>query len=567
MGYGVPDRQTGEGEGIGSAMAVGTVADPAEPAIAVAPAARRPRIFLGWYLVGAAVLAQFVSAGIGAYVTGAFFVPMTSELGWTRAEFTLALTVGQFAMGIVGFMIGASIDRYGGRPLMLAGVTVMGLSLFLMSSVTELWHWIVLRGVLFTIGAALVGNLVVNVTLSKWFVEKRGRAIGFAAFGLSFGGVVLPPVMTSFVDAFGWRAGWQLLAVAAWALVYPTALVMRRQPEDVGLFPDGKSEAQMRAGAGEQAAWDFANSLTRRQALRTAALYQIVLAFGLASAAIVTMLTQAIPYMTDAGFSRSTASFVFSLLALPAAFSKPIWGYMSERIQARYLASVSFAFAALSMLAVVAAVRSGSPGLAAGAFFMLGASFGGMLPLQETIWAVYFGRRYLGEVRSAALPFAIVLSAGAPFLAAVYFDRVGNYDGAFVAAAALYGLSAWLVLLARRPQVPGQQGPGQQSPGGQGPGQEGPAQQRPGPQGGGAAAPPGGPPPVAEPATPSVVLAGNGAGASTDAGAVRPVRPRWPLRDYMNGGDMNGDDANGGAPVRGVPAADASEEASGGAVR
>jgi sugar phosphate permease len=413
-----------------------------------------PRFYFGWWLVGAALLAQFVAAGMQAYIVGVFMVPMTTDLGWSRADFTLGLTVGQFVMGICGVFVGARIDRHGARPLMAAGVTLLGAAALAISFVQELWQWLLLRGLVLTIGSALLGNLVVNVTLSKWFVERRGRAIGFAAIGISLAGVVLPPLLTPVVDEFGWRAGWRVLALGAWLLIYPSLLVMRRAPEDYGLHPDGKSDEDVRAGRAQRAADDLANSFTRAEAMRTPALYLIAAAFGIAAAAMVTMLIQTIPYVTDSGYSRSTASFMLVVMALPAAVTKPGWGYLTERVHARYLSAGSFVLAGVSLAGVVLMMEAGSlPGMIA-CFFTLGIAFGGMLPLQETIWASYFGRRYLGSVRSVGLPLSLIFSGGAPLLASVYFDRVGNYDGAFLALAAIWSSAAAVILFARQPRAP-----------------------------------------------------------------------------------------------------------------
>ena len=231
-------------------------------------------------------MAQFVSVGLQTLVGGVFLKPMTEELDWTRTEFTYAQTVGHFLMAFVGFFIGVYVDRYGGRGMMVIGVTIAGVALFMVGAITELWQWVLLRGVLFTVGAALMGGLVVNVTLSKWWVEKRGQMIGFAAIGASLAGMLMPPLMTVVVDEFGWRTGWRVLAVGAWLLVYPAAMLMRRQPEDHGLHPDGNSDEEVRAGAGAAAAAELANSFTRGEALRTPALYLIVFAYGLSGIAL-----------------------------------------------------------------------------------------------------------------------------------------------------------------------------------------------------------------------------------------------------------------------------------------
>jgi len=410
-----------------------------------------PRWYYGYWLVGAAFIAQFVSVGSQNYVLGVFLKPMTDELGWTRSEFTLSRTLGQFVMAFTGFFIGAYVDRRGGRRLMVIGVSVLGVALFASSYVQTLWQWLVLNGVILTAGAALIGNLVVNVTLSKWFVEKRGRVIGFSSMGVSFAGVALPVLMTVVVDAWGWRAAWRMMAAGALVLIYPISWLMRRAPEDYGLHPDGKSDAQVAAGEGRAAAADFASSLTRAEALRSVSFYLLVFAFGLFGISISVMLLQTIPFMTDAGYSRATASLMITITSVPALLSKPLWGLLIDKTEPKRLASIGAVLTGLALLVIVFAVRAGTDGLVYFGFFLLGCGWGGLIPLQEVIWATYFGRRYLGAVRSAGLPFALLLGAGGPLLASIYFDVVGDYNGAFLTVAGLNLLSAFLVLLVRRP--------------------------------------------------------------------------------------------------------------------
>ena len=144
----------------------------------------RPRIYYGYYIVGIAFLAQLISAGSQTYVAGVFLKPMTEDLDWTRFEFTTAQTMGRFIMAFFGIFVGTMLDRGYARRMMFIGTTILAAGLLMTSYVTELWQWMLLRGVLFTIGAAMVGNLVVNVTLSKWWVQRRGRMIGISAMGV-----------------------------------------------------------------------------------------------------------------------------------------------------------------------------------------------------------------------------------------------------------------------------------------------------------------------------------------------------------------------------------------------
>lgn len=411
----------------------------------------RSPIFYGYWLIAAAFTAQFISAGMQNYVIGAFMKPMTTELEWTRSEFTLARTVGQFVVAFTGLYIGGVVDKHGGKWLMRGGIVILSAALFACSYVQHQWQWILLNGLILTVGASMVGNLVVNVTLAKWFVEKRGRAAGFAAMGVSFAGVVITPATAELVARFGWREAWQILAVAAFVIIFPVSFVMRRAPEDHGLHPDGKSAAQVAAGGGARAAADFASSLTRAQALRTSSFYFIVFAFGLGALSIGVMLVQTIPYMTDAGYSATTGAAMIFVASVPSMALKPVWGYFIDKADAQRLSVIGFGITAVAMVLIVLGVRSTITPLVYVGFFVLGCGWSGLIPLQEVVWATFFGRRYLGAVRSAGLPFSLIIGASAPLLASFYFDRIGNYDGAFLTIAVCAVIAIVLILFAKRP--------------------------------------------------------------------------------------------------------------------
>ena len=493
----------------------------------VAAPARRPRIYYGYWIVGAAMIAYFVSVGTQVPVSGVFMKPMNEELGWTRAEFVGALTVGQIMMAFVGFFIGVYVDRYGARVLMVGGMTIVGVALFLAGEVTALWQWMLLQGVLFAVGAAVMGNLVVNVTVAKWFVEKRGMALSFASMGVPLGVGIVTPLMTVFVDEFGWRAGWRALAVVAWLLMYPVAMMMRRQPEDHGWHPDGRSEEEVRAGHAATAEADYANSFTRREALRTRALYLIIIAFGLSMVALGTVLMQSIPFLTDEGFDRGTAALMMSAYAVTSWAGKPAWGFLLDRMTARYLAAFAFASQGVAVIVIIIGATTGLVPVVAAGYLLLGVGGGAAVPLQEVVWASYFGRRYLGSVRSVGLPLSVIIGASAPLAVSYYFDVVGDYYGAFFAVAGITVLAALVIMMARRPRLPSR--PDADEP------------PSPPPSDGG------GPPRDRASDAPraAATAGGDGVGSAERADgapavalpqvAPTPVRPRVPLRDYMGG--------------------------------
>ena len=412
------------------------------------------KVYYGYWLIGAAFIAQFVSIGMYSYVLGSFMTPMIDELGWSRSEFTLTRTIGQLVMAVVGVFVGARIDRFGGRPIMLIGATVLVGGLAAHSQVESLLSWLLLNGLILTIGCAMVGNLVVNVTLAKWFVINRGKAVAWAAMGVSFGGIVLTPLATWLVDTKGWREAWLWLSLFAAVFLYPVALLIRRAPEDHGLHPDGLTTAQVADGAGARAAEENANAYTRREALRTVTFYGLVIAFGFFSINIIVLILQTIPYMTDNGFTRAEGALAMFVASIPAMISKPVWGFLIDRMRVKPLASISASVTGLALFLIVGAVSTGSLLLILLAYTILGLGWGGMIPMQEVIWARFFGRRHLGAIRGAGMPFSLLLGAIAPWAVSYYHDLVGAYDGALLVVATLNVLSGILIFLVPPPRRP-----------------------------------------------------------------------------------------------------------------
>lgn len=420
------------------------------------PARGLRQVYYGWWIVVGAAIGQFVAIGVGGQVSGVFLRPVITDLGWTAAQFTVGGSAAFIMGGLAGFFVGPIIDRRGPRPLMLVGGFSCGLSLLLISRVTEVWQFIALQMLAGGLGFALIGPLVVNVTLSKWFVLRRGWAIAIGSMGVSLAGLVMPVTMTQVVDSFGWRAGYATMGVLVWALVLPVALIMRRRPEDYGLTPDGRPENAEPTPAQrlqlEVIRRDLANSYTRPEAARTSALWLLVVGFGLNQAAMSAMLVHSIPFVTDANFTRAEASLGLMLTGAANLCSKFVWGWTLQRVSVRRLAAGAFGASAVGVTLIVAATRiEGLPLLLAG-FFVWGFGFGGTIPIGEFIWAQYFGRRHLGSVRGLGVPFTILFGSLGPISVALAFDRAGEYGSAFTALSGAYVLAGILILASRQPR-------------------------------------------------------------------------------------------------------------------
>ncbi|MYD64985.1 MAG: MFS transporter [Chloroflexi bacterium] len=411
-------------------------------------------MFWGWWIVGGAVVGQFVAMGAGNTIAGVFLRPMTEDLGWTAAEFTLGASAALLLGGVAGFVIGPLVDRHGARPLMLVGA-VLYLSAFLaMSRVQELWQFIALSVATSGIGFSLVGPLVANVTVAKWFVVRRGWAVALGSSGVSFAGLIMPVTMTGVVDAVGWRDAYAALAVAIFVVIVPVALIMRRRPEDYGVLPDGldpEAAADVDARAAEAQARDAVNSYTRGEAVRTPAIWLLMVGYGLNMLALTGVLVHAIPFMTDHGFARGEAALAVAVNGGANLSSKFVWGFFLQRVHVRYLGAGALCISAAGVALMLMAAPAAALPLLFVAFFCWGFGFGGTVPLSEFIFAKYFGRVHIGAIRGLGQPFTILLGAAGPIVAGLYVDAFGSYEGVFVAFALVYLVGALLILVSTEP--------------------------------------------------------------------------------------------------------------------
>jgi MFS transporter, OFA family, oxalate/formate antiporter len=422
-------------------------------------ATHHPRIFYGWWIVLAAGLGQFGSVGFGSVLLSVVLEPMTAELGWTRAEFTSANAAAALLGALLSAtVIGPLVDRHGARPLMLTGALVFGATLLATSRVTELWQFVALQVVAGVLAVPLVAGVVVNVPLSKWFVLRRGWAISMASSGFSFGTMIMPLAVTAVVTSVGWRDAYVVLALLFWALMVPAALLMRRQPEDYGMLPDGQRELEAASQAErdqlERVRRDDDQSYTRRDALRTSAFWMLTITFGVIIAANIAMVFHAIPYLTGSGFTPARAGLAFGISGISGLAAKFVWGaalQRAHRFGPREFSGLAFAAAGIGTLLLVVATRAESMPIALLAFLIWGFGFGSVTPLSEYMWATYFGRRHLGAVRSAGLPFTVAAISLGPLLVAVWFDAAGSYNGAFLAMAVIYALGIVSVLTSHEP--------------------------------------------------------------------------------------------------------------------
>ncbi|MCY4413112.1 MAG: MFS transporter [Caldilineaceae bacterium] len=410
-----------------------------------------PRFFYGWWIVAAAVLLQFTFLSVSQSTVSVFLRPVVAEMGWQVWQFTLGSSLSVLASALSGAVVGRIVDQRGPRILVLGGAVVAAICLFGLGRQANLWLFWLLHMSAGFIGWTLFGPLVVNTTINKWFVRRRGWALAIGSSGISLGGLIAPVAMTVVVDTLGWRNGYYVQALFVLAIVAPVALLMRRTPEDAGLRPDGGPLP----GEGGVTSPDESEprSLTSRLALRTPGFWLLLLGYSMNQAALASVLTHAVPFATDASFSRRTASLALAVNGLGNLLSKAVWGYCLQRFPPRCLAVAAFTSGGGGVALMLLAASTGELALLFAGFFLYGFGFGGTIPISESLWVSYFGRAHIGAVRGIAQPLTVIGPTIAPVLVGAAYDLQGSYHLAFLGIIGVYMLAGLLVAVSRPPGV------------------------------------------------------------------------------------------------------------------
>jgi len=414
------------------------------------------KIFYGWYIVGVGFLSHVACAFHMSSTLSVFLKPLTEDLGVSRGLFSL-LRSGEILIGAaMAPLVGPMVDRFGGRWLMAGGALSAGLGFVLMSQVGAFWQFLWLRWIFVAIGGVFMCHMIVSVTVSRWFVRKRGRAIAIASMGQGFAKVCIPIVTASLFVWVGWRLTWSIFGLITLVLVVIPALIfMRRSPEEMGLQPDGLDAAPASLGsakakdaekaklAAEEVVW------TWREVIRTQPFWIICFIYGMANVGIAGLNLHVFAYVTDIGFSPLVAATVLSIIASTQLGSTMIWGVVSERMDIRHSSLIMFLVQAVG-LALVLATGQVVPVYCG--FFLYGIGLGGGWVLQELIWATNFGRVSLGMVRGLGILVTHAFgAAGAPFFGFVH-DVTGSYRSSFFAFVIALIVSALLSLTVRPPR-------------------------------------------------------------------------------------------------------------------
>src|SRR5260221_1607173 len=352
-------------------------------------AGRRPDMKLSyrWVIIGAGAIMTCVSIG-AMFSLAVYLQPMSAATGWSRAGISSAMTLDFLTMGIAGFGWGALSDRFGTRAVVLAGAALLGLALVLASRASSLAEFQLVYGILVGVAAgAFFAPMIAAATL--WFENNRNLAVSLVSAGMGVAPMTISPFARWLISSYDWRTAMMTIGVAAWILLIPAALLVRRPPVATG----AGAAAGPNAAAGEV-------GMSAAQAFRSPQFLVLALTFFACCAAHSGPIFHMVSYAIGCGVPAMAAVSIYSLEGLSGLGGRLLLGLLPDRHGTKPVLIAGLMVQAVAIGTYVFVNQLGE-------FYALavifGTAYGGVMPLYAVLAREYFGQRIMGTVFGAAI--------------------------------------------------------------------------------------------------------------------------------------------------------------------
>lgn len=390
--------------------------------------------FYGWIvLLGAWLAMGGANLGLSAFIPLQPF--MLKELGWTRETIALAFTLNFVVMALMSSATGMLLDYLGVRRILLIGGSVALLALGLVGFTSEPWHLYLTYGVLLPIGVSLSFAQPNMVTVRRWFSKRAGFAMSIMLTGSLISFFLAGPLSSVFATSYGWRSSFFLVGIVGFALVVVGAFTVRKDPESMGLYPDGeKPDPELLKKRADYMARMVVWSLP--EAIKTHTFWMLIVARATLIAGYIAVTQFTITYaVMDLKVPQSQAVAIFSIAFIGVAIvSRLIISYVSDRlmvllggrkwvvvfVQALYCIGMLYGYTisdvrGLTIMIIMIAVGAASA-----------------IGLHTVLLGDMFGVVSMPKIQGVIVTISQSIGAFGPWYFGRIFDTTGSYSQAFL---------------------------------------------------------------------------------------------------------------------------------------
>ena len=383
---------------------------------------KNKEIFWGWFIVTGAFLVLGINYG-SRYCFGIFLKPMAEEFAWSRSVISMAATINIILYSVGAIFVGRMLDRIAPRWIITAGATLAAYGYILTGFVSTPLGFYITYGLMVGIGTAGLGVVTCSSSVGKWFIRKRGLAIGIASMGISFGTIALTPLAGYIVNFLNWRIGLITLGAITLliGLIVAQTLMRKTHPEAYGLLPDGDKITMSKEISLEQAVYKVP-TLT---IFKDSRFWTLAVCQGLAFMVTMSVFVHQVAYAEDNGVSKVAAASSLAAISLTGFLGQFFWGWLTDRLDdPKYSFCLGATFMLTGMILLINAHSVNALYVYA---LIYGFGYGCLAPTIPIIAAHRFGSQVLGSVYGLLTFFIGIGGSIGPILGGFIYDHFGSY--------------------------------------------------------------------------------------------------------------------------------------------
>jgi MFS family permease len=149
-------------------------------------------LYFGWRMVAVGSVLRVLGGGLYFYGFSVFFLPLSQDLGLSRASTSLVFSLARAQGAFEGPLAGYFMDRHGPRPLMILAILCAGIGHMLLAGVNSYFTLLlVYMGVVslaFHAGFMDAPMVIANT----WFIRQRTMAMAVVSGSIGIGGIFRP---------------------------------------------------------------------------------------------------------------------------------------------------------------------------------------------------------------------------------------------------------------------------------------------------------------------------------------------------------------------------------------
>jgi len=366
-------------------------------------------------IVAACLFVLCVSIGITSNASGVFVVPISEDLGFSRASVGMISTILMLSCAASVAFGGVVYKRFSLMKLYMLGVILMGASFTLYSACKELYQFYVLSAIIGIVEPYAITFPFTQI-INNWYYERTGTAMGIASMGTGIGGMIFGYLSGRWVTGMGWRMTYLTLGLIMLVVLIAMGLfILREKPEDVGMKPFGvKKEAVI----SDEGSLPFA-----KYKFSPMFLFMCLAMFaqGAGSQALVSIQT---PNLQSVGYSAVAAATVLAISNGTLAACKFCLGVLIDKVGIKRSTFISVF---VMMAAMTFYMLAGQKFLLPAVVIFMGFACSFTMVGFPLIVRHVFGIREYTSFYGIASCFNSVGAALMPTLSGLVYDKTGSY--------------------------------------------------------------------------------------------------------------------------------------------